>query len=94
MNGAERICAYLKRLGVEIVFGLPGTQNVVLFDAMRRSTLRSVVASDEGAAAFMATGYARATGSVGVLTTIPDPASSTRCRASSRRATTRCRCSG
>ena len=73
MNGAERICATLEALGVQTVFGLPGTQNVVLYDALRRSSLRSVVASDEGAAAFMATGYSRATGGVGVLTTIPGP---------------------
>lgn len=73
MNGAERICATLEALGVRTVFGLPGTQNVVLYDALRRSSLRSVVASDEGAAAFMATGYARAAGGVGVLTTIPGP---------------------
>jgi acetolactate synthase I/II/III large subunit len=73
MNGAEHICATLKRLGVEVVFGLPGTQNITLYDAMRGSGLRSVVASDEGAAAFMASGYARATGRVGVLTTIPGP---------------------
>ena len=73
MNGAEHICAILKRLGVEVVFGLPGTQNITLYDAMRGSGLRSVVASDEGAAAFMASGYARAAGKVGVLTTIPGP---------------------
>ena len=73
MNGAERICATLDALGVRTVFGLPGTQNVVLYDALRRSSLRSVVASDEGAAAFMATGYSRAAGGVGVLTTIPGP---------------------
>ena len=73
MNGAERICATLEALGVRTVFGLPGTQNVVLYDALRRSSLRSVVASDEGAAAFMAAGYSRATGVIGVLTTIPGP---------------------
>ena len=73
MNGAERICATLEALGVRTLFGLPGTQNVVLYDALRRSSLRSVVASDEGAAAFMATGFSRATGDVGVLTTIPGP---------------------
>lgn len=73
MNGAERICATLEAIGVSTVFGLPGTQNVVLYDALRRSALRSVVASDEGAAAFMAAGYARAGGGVGVLTTIPGP---------------------
>ncbi len=46
---------------------------MLLYDALRRSSLRSVVASDEGAAAFMATGYSRAEGGVGVLTTIPGP---------------------
>ena len=73
MNGAERICATLSDLGVDVVFGLPGSQNVVLYEALRRSGLRSVTASDEGAAAFMAGGYARASGRVGVLTTIPGP---------------------
>ena len=73
MNGAERICATLVALGVRHVFGLPGTQNVTLYEALRTSGLRSVVASDEGAAAFMAAGLARASGTVGVLTTIPGP---------------------
>ena len=73
MNGAERICATLVDLGVVVVFGLPGSQNVVLYEALRRSGVRSVTASDEGAAAFMAAGYARASGRVGVLTTIPGP---------------------
>jgi len=73
LNGAAAICAALRELGARTVFGLPGTQNAVLYDAMRRAGLRSVVASDEAAAAFMACGYARAAGTVGVLTTIPGP---------------------
>jgi acetolactate synthase-1/2/3 large subunit len=73
MNVAEAICAQLRQLEVGPVFGLPGTQNLGLFEAMRRSDLRSVAATDEAAAAFMATGYARSTGRVGVLTTIPGP---------------------
>ena len=73
MNSAERVCESLRELGVSHVFGLPGTQNVLLYEALRTSGMRSVVASDEGAAAFMAAGYARASGQVGVLTTIPGP---------------------
>lgn len=73
MNGAERICTTLCALGVRHVFGLPGTQNVLLYEALRTSGLRSIVASDEGAAAFMAAGFARASGTAGVLTTIPGP---------------------
>ena len=68
MNGAKLICASLEELGVSHVFGLPGTQNVLLYEALRTSGLRSISASDEGAAAFMATGYAKASGHVGVLT--------------------------
>ena len=73
MNGANLICESLRELGVSHVFGLPGTQNVLLYDALRIRGMRSIVASDEGAAAFMAAGYARASGRVGVLTTIPGP---------------------
>jgi acetolactate synthase-1/2/3 large subunit len=73
VNGAERICATLFAQGVRHVFGVPGTQNVMLYEALRNSGLRSVAASDEGAAAFMAAGFARASGMAGVLTTIPGP---------------------
>ena len=36
MNGAERICETLRELGVSHVFGLPGTQNVLLYEALRQ----------------------------------------------------------
>jgi acetolactate synthase-1/2/3 large subunit len=73
MNGAELACKMLAAQGVRHVFGLPGTQNVHLYEALRRSGLRAVVAADEGGAAFMAGAYARATGRAGVVTTIPGP---------------------
>jgi len=55
------------------VFGLPGTQNVPLFEALRNASLHTVVATHELGAAFMAAGYSRGSGRVGVLTTIPGP---------------------
>ena len=73
MKGAERLCAALEGLAVDTVFGLPGSQNVALFDALRTSKLRTVVATHELAASFMANGYARASGRPGVLVTIPGP---------------------
>lgn len=73
MIGADLVCSTLRELGASCVFGLPGTQNTLLYESLRTSGLRSVVASDEGAAAFMAAGHARASGGVGVLTTIPGP---------------------
>jgi acetolactate synthase I/II/III large subunit len=63
----------LSALGASCVFGLPGTQNVALFEELRRSSLRTVLATSELAAAFMAVGYARVSGSPGVLATIPGP---------------------
>ena len=73
MTGGERLCRALEDLGVDTVFGLPGTQNVDLFEALRTSWLRTVVPTHELAASFMANGYARASGRPGVLVTIPGP---------------------
>ena len=63
----------LQQGNVRCVFGLPGTQTVELFEALRQSGLRTVVATNELSAAFMAGGWARVTGDPGVLLTIPGP---------------------
>jgi acetolactate synthase I/II/III large subunit len=73
LTGNEILCAVLEELGVQHVFGLPGTQNVPLFEALRRSRVRTVVPTHELAASFMAGAYHRACGRVGVLVTIPGP---------------------
>ena len=72
-NGGRLLCSTLENLGVKHVFGLPGSQNIEFFEALRQSSLRTVLANHELAAAFMANGYYRASGRVGVLTTIPGP---------------------
>src|SRR5512134_3965405 len=72
-NGAELLCNTLESLGVEHVFGVPGTQNVLLYDALRRSSIRSVLSTHELGASFMANGYYRASGKVAPLVTIPGP---------------------
>jgi acetolactate synthase-1/2/3 large subunit len=72
-TGAELLCSALEAAGVQCVFGVPGTQSVPLYEALRRSRVRSVVATHELAAAFMANGYARASGRVAPLLTIPGP---------------------
>ncbi len=73
MNGSQLICSTLKRLGVEYIFGLPGSQNVALYEALRRSSIRTILATSELAAAFMACGYFRSCGKAGVVVTIPGP---------------------
>lgn len=67
MNGAEATAAALRREGVEHVFGLPGTTVMHLIDAFARTEgLRFVSVRHEQVAAFMADGFARASGKVGV----------------------------
>ena len=73
MTGYDLLCRALEALGVDHVFGLPGSQNVALFEALRCSKIRTVVPVHELAAAFMAIGFSRASGRLGVLTTIPGP---------------------
>jgi len=46
---------------------------VPLYESLRRSSVRTVLATHELAAAFMAIGHYRASGQVAVLTTIPGP---------------------
>src|ERR1044071_8080370 len=56
----------LKLHGVEIVFGLCGDTSLPLYDAFRSSTIDHVLTRDERHAAYMADGYARVSGKVGV----------------------------
>ncbi len=72
-NGADAICAALRAAGVDTVFGVPGTQTVALYEALRRSGLRTLTATDERAATFMAQGYFRASGRLAAVSAIPGP---------------------
>lgn len=72
-TGAKLLCSALQRAGVGQVFGLPGTQTVPLFEALRTSRLRTIVATHELSAAMMANGYYRASGKPATLLTIPGP---------------------
>jgi acetolactate synthase-1/2/3 large subunit len=72
-TGASRMVEALQQGNVRCVFGLPGTQTLELFEALRQSGLRTVTATNELSAAFMAGGWARVTGEPGVLLTIPGP---------------------
>lgn len=64
----------LVRSGVEVVFGIPGVHNQGLYDALiDYPEVRSVVTRHEQGAAFMADGYARSSGKVGVCFLITGP---------------------
>lgn len=74
---ADLIVAYLEQLGVEYVFGVPGGAIEPLYNALARSARRGgprpVVARHESGAAFMADGYARETGRLGVCCATSGP---------------------
>jgi acetolactate synthase-1/2/3 large subunit len=60
---------------VDTIFGLPGAQTYALFEALRLRSdqLRYVGSRHEQGAAYMAFGYAKSTGRVGVYTVVPGP---------------------
>lgn len=70
---AEVLVQTLKKAGTEIVFGLPGGENVDLIDAMRREGIRFVLVRNESSAVYMADVHARLTGKPGVCVTTLGP---------------------
>jgi acetolactate synthase-1/2/3 large subunit len=75
MTAAQAIVDGLIRHGVRRIFGIPGVHTYALFDALyeRRSEIKFTGTRHEQGAAYMAYGYARATGEVGVYTCVPGP---------------------
>ena len=74
-KGADTLLECLQVNGVDTVFGLPGGQLNDFFDAMQRagSDINYVGSRHEQGAAYMAFGYAKSTGKVGVYTVVPGP---------------------
>jgi thiamine pyrophosphate-dependent acetolactate synthase large subunit-like protein len=73
VEGGLLLCQVLEAMGITHVFGLPGTQTVPLFEALRRSRLKVIVPTNELPASFMAGAFYRASGRPAVLLTIPGP---------------------
>ncbi|MBI3890312.1 MAG: thiamine pyrophosphate-binding protein [Candidatus Wallbacteria bacterium] len=65
-NGAETLIRYLEREDVRYVFGMPGSPLGALFEAFNGSSIRPVLVKHETCAAFIADGYARFSGKIGV----------------------------
>jgi acetolactate synthase-1/2/3 large subunit len=74
---ADLIVSYLEQIGVEYVFGIPGGAVEPLYNALARSARRGgprhVLARHEAGAAFMADGYARESGKIGVCIATSGP---------------------
>lgn len=73
----DLLVAYLEQVGVEAVFGVPGGAIEPFYNALARSARRGgprpVVARHECGAAYMADGYARETGRLGVCCATTGP---------------------
>ncbi len=70
---SELIVKYLERLGIEYIFGMPGAHILPVYDNLYDSTVKTVLVKHEQGAAFMAGGYARASGKISACITTAGP---------------------
>ena len=77
-TGGDLVVRCLLAQGVRTVFGIPGALNLHLYHALRehRDRLQHILVRHELGGAWMADGYARAGGDVGVVCTVPGPGAS------------------
>jgi acetolactate synthase I/II/III large subunit len=75
LTGGQALVASLIANRVDTIFALPGVQLDGAFDALygERGAIRVIHPRHEQAAAYMADGYARTTGKVGVCMVVPGP---------------------
>jgi acetolactate synthase I/II/III large subunit len=75
MTGGGALVEMLRRHGVDTLFALPGVQNDALFVALYDAgeAIRVIHTRHEQAAAYMALGYARASGKPGAFAVVPGP---------------------
>ncbi|MCC7079701.1 MAG: thiamine pyrophosphate-binding protein [Burkholderiales bacterium] len=74
ISAARALVDTLLREGIDHVFGIPGTQNLAILDALRDTPrIRFILTRHEQGAAFMAYGFARASGRASIVTATEGP---------------------
>src|SRR5690348_4045879 len=73
MTGASALVRSLEALGVDVVFGIPGGAILPAYDPLFDSSVRHILVRHEQGAGHAATGYAQATGRVGVCMATSGP---------------------
>ncbi len=75
LTGGQALVQQLKREGIDTIFGLPGVQMDWAFDAIYEESehFRVYHTRHEQACAYMADGYARAAGKIGLCMVVPGP---------------------
>lgn len=70
--GAASVVRALEDEAIELAFGIPGTHNIELYDALSTSKrVRAVLVTDEQSASFMADGAWRASGRMACVNIVP-----------------------
>ena len=69
----EHLITLLEKHRVDTVFGIPGVHTVELYRGLAASTIRHITPRHEQGAGFMADGYARVSGKLGVCLLISGP---------------------
>ena len=72
-KAAELMVECLENEGVEVVFGIPGEENIRFVQALAASSIRYVLTRHEQAASFMAEMYGRVTGRAAVVSATLGP---------------------
>ncbi len=72
-NGAQILISALEAQGVDTIFGYPGGAVLEIYDALKNSKIHHVLVRNEQGGAHAASGYARATGKVGVCLATSGP---------------------
>ncbi|MGW0434061.1 acetolactate synthase large subunit [Micromonospora sp. NPDC003197] len=73
VSGAGSLVRSLEALGVEVAFGIPGGTILPAYDPLYDSSVRHILVRHEQGAGHAATGYAQATGKVGVCIATSGP---------------------
>ena len=74
MTGADILIQSLKAQNIRCIVGMPGNQNIDIYDALLRAGgIDHYLIRNEQGATLIANGYARASGKVGVALTVPGP---------------------
>lgn len=72
IRGSALVVRALEDAGARFAFGIPGTHNIELYDAIEQSALvTAVLVTDEQSAGFLADGVSRSSGSIGVVNIVP-----------------------
>jgi acetolactate synthase-1/2/3 large subunit len=73
LTGSQILCESLLREGVDLIWGYPGGAVLPLYHTLPEYPLRHILVRHEQGAVFAASGYARATGKVGVCLATSGP---------------------